>query len=114
MSENFEKHNDTIDQIYRQTREDLWTMPVATLVLLLGAVLFITIIVNTVFVSFPNLLVAVLVYLIEISAPLFVLYRYQQKVYKTVHERVAELEAVQPGILRVYEEWHGNAAPPRL
>lgn len=113
MTDNFEKHNDTIDQIYRQTREDLWTMPVATLVLLLGAVLLITIIVNAVFFSFPNLIVAALVYLIEIAAPLFVFYRYQQKVYRTVREKVTKLEAAQPGILSVYEKWHGASAPPR-
>ena len=113
MSENFEKHNETIDQIYRQSREDLWTMPVATLVLLLGGILLMTILVNAVFFSFPNLLVAALVYLIEISAPLFVLYRYQQRVYESVRAKVVDLEKTQPGILRVYEKWHGNAAPPQ-
>jgi hypothetical protein len=112
MSDNFEKYKETINQIYRQAKEDLWTMPIATLVLLLGGLLLITIIVNLVFFSFGNLFVAFFVYLIEILAPLFVLYRHQQKVYEKVREKVSELEGTQPGILSAYEEWHAKIAPP--
>ena len=112
MSDNFEKYKSTINQIYRQSKEDLWTMPIATLVLLLGAVLLVTIIVNAVFFSFPNLFVAFLVYLVEIVAPLFVLYRHQQKVYDAVREKVSELEGTEPGILSAYEEWYARVAPP--
>lgn len=112
MSENFEKYKETINQIYRQSKDDLWTMPVATLVLLLGAVLFVTILVNAVFFSFPHLFVAVLVYLVEILAPLYVLYRHQQKVYEAVREKVSDLEVTQPGIISAYEEWHAKIAPP--
>lgn len=111
MPENFEKYHETINQIYRQSKEDLWTMPTATLVLLLGGVLLVTIIVNAVFFSFPNLFVALLVYLIEIAAPLFVLYRHQQKVYAAVREKTSELEATQPGILKAYEQWRAGIAP---
>lgn len=112
MSDNFEKYKGTINQIYRQTKEDLWTMPLATLVLLLGGLLLITIIVNLVFFSFGNWFVALLVYLIEIFAPVFVLYRHQQKVYLAVREKVSELEGTQPGIVNAYEEWHARVAPP--
>lgn len=111
MSDNFEKYKGTINQIYRQAKEDLWTMPIATLVLLLGGILLITIIVNLVFFSFPNMFVAFFVYLVETLAPLFVLYRHQQKVYDTVREKVSELEGTQPGIMSAYEEWHTKIAP---
>ena len=111
MSENFEKYKGTINQIYRQTKDEQWTMPLATLVLLLGGILLITILVNVVFFSFPNLFVAFLVYLIEVLAPLFVLYRHQQKVYNIVREKVSELEPAEPGIMNAFDEWHARVAP---
>jgi Flp pilus assembly protein TadB len=111
MSENFEKYKGTINRIYRETKDEQWTMPLATLVLLLGGILLITILVNVVFFSFPNLFVAFLVYLIEILAPLFVLYRHQQKVYNAVREKVAALETAEPGIMNAFEEWHARVAP---
>lgn len=114
MSENLEKYKGTIDQIYRETKDEQWTMPLATLVLLLGGILLITILVNVVFFSFPNLFVAFLVYLIEILAPLFVLYRHQQKVYDAVREKVSALAAAEPGIMNAFEEWRARAAPKKL
>ena len=111
MSVNFEKYKGTINHLYREAKDELWTMQLATLVLLLCGILLITIIVNLVFFSFPNKIVAVLIYLVEVLAPLFVLYRHQQKVYLAVREKVSELEGTQPGIMNAYEEWHAKIAP---
>lgn len=111
MSDNFEKYKGTINQIYRQQKEELWTMEIATLVLLLCGILLITVIVNLVFFSFGNLFIAFLVYLVETLAPLFVLYRHQQKVYDAVREKVSELEGTQPGIVNAFEEWHAKIVP---
>lgn len=113
MSDNFEKYKGTINHIYRETKDEQWTMPLATLVLLLGGILLMTILVNVVFFSFPNKFIAFLVYLVEILVPLFVLYRHQQKVYDTMREKIAELDGTQPGIMNAFEEWHKKVAPPQ-
>jgi ABC-type transport system involved in cytochrome c biogenesis permease subunit len=111
MSEEFEKYKDTINGVYRQTKENLWTMPFATLVLLLFAVLFITIVLNLVFLSFGFGL-AFLVYTVEIAVPLLVLYLHQRKVYETVREKIQEMDATQPGIYAAYEEWRSHIDSP--
>lgn len=105
MSDNFEKYKGTIGEIYRQTKEELWTTEFATLILLLFAVLFLTIVINAVFFSFGNLLITLLIYLAEIAAPLIVLYRHQQKIYESVREKTSALDSAQPGISEAYEEW---------
>ncbi len=108
MSDNFQKHKGTINGIYRQTKEDLWTREFATLVLLLFAVLFLTIVVNFVFFSFGGWFITFLIYLAEITAPLVVLYLHQQKIYNAVREKVSELEPTNPGIAEAFEEWRSK------
>ena len=109
MPDNYEKYKETIDGIYRQTKEDLWTMPLATLVLLLFAILFITIVLNLVFFSFGYWFLALFVYLVEIAVPLAVLYLHQQKVQKAVRERISEMDSTHPGILEAYDEWRSQS-----
>lgn len=109
MSENLDKYKETIEKIYRETKDDLWTMPHATLVLLLFGVLFMTIIVNVVFFSFGSWLLALPVYALEIAAPLYVLYRHRQKIDAAAREKVSALEATKPGIVEAYAEWLSKA-----
>ncbi|HVE58418.1 MAG TPA: hypothetical protein VNB22_16415, partial [Pyrinomonadaceae bacterium] len=112
MSDNFEKHKGTINEIYRQTKEELWTTEFATLVLLLFAVLFLTIVLNLVFFSFGNLLITFLIYLAEIVAPLGVLYHHQRKIYEIVREKTSAMNAAQPGISEAYDEWRSKVDSP--
>jgi len=111
MSDNFEKYEDTINNVYQRTKEDLWTMPFATLVLLLFAVLFVTVVLNLVFFSFGYPILAVLVYAVEIAAPVIVLYLHQQKVRKTVREKILAMDATHPGIYEAYEKRQINNRP---
>ncbi len=112
MSDNFEKYNETINEIYRRTKEELWTTQFATLVLLLFAVLFLTIVVNVVFYSFGNWFVTFLIYLAEICVPLAVLYRHQQKVYKIVRAKIFGMNSANPGISEAFEEWRSKIVSP--
>lgn len=105
MSENFEKYKGTINEIYQRTKEELWTTQFATLVLLLFAVLFLTLVVNVVFYSFGNWFVTFLIYLVEIAVPLVVLYRHQQKVYNIVRAKTSAMNPSNPGISEAFEEW---------
>lgn len=105
MSENFEKYKETIDDIYLRTKEELWTMEFATIVLLLCAVLFITILINVVFTSFGNWFLAFIVYFAEVAALLAALYLFRQKVSETVGKKISALENAHPGISEVYKEW---------
>ena len=113
MSDNFQKYKETINDIYRQTKESLWTTEFATLILLLFAVLFLTIVVNLVFFSFGGWFISFIIYLVEIAAPLTVLYLHQQKLYRAVGEKVSEMEAANPGIYEAYQEWRSKAESPR-
>ena len=109
MPDNFENHKETINEIYLQTKEDLWTREFATLVLLLFAVLFLTVVYNVVFFSFGNWFVTFLIYLAEIAATVFVLYRHQQKVNETVRSKVSKMDSTtHPGILKAYEQAHSK------
>ena len=112
MSDNFEKYKGTINEIYRQTKEELWTTEFATLVLLLFAVLFLTIVINVVFFSFGNLPVTFLIYLAEVAAPLAVLFRHQRKIYEIVREKTSALDSAQPGISEAFEEWRSKVESP--
>jgi len=112
MSENFEKYKGTINEIYRQTKEELWTTEFATLILLLFAVLFLTAVVNLVFFSFGNWFVTFLIYLAEIAAPVVVLYRHQQKIYETVRTKTSEMNLAKPGISEAFKEWRSKAVSP--
>ncbi len=112
MSDNFQKYKGTINSIYRQTKEELWTTPFATLVLLLFAVLFLTLVVNIIFFSFGNWFITFLIYFAEIVAPLAVLYFHQQKVYAAIREKVSEIEADNPGINDAFEEWRTKIDRP--
>ena len=105
MSDNFEKYKDTIDSLYRQTKDDLWTPPFATLVLLLFGILIITIFFNVAVFSFGHWIIALIVYLIEAVAPVVALYRHQQKIYETVGERAREMDATNPGLYDAYKQW---------
>lgn len=98
MSANSATHDDTIDRIYEETGDELWTMPYATLVLLLFGILGMTLLVNVVFYSFAHWTLAVLVYAVEIAVPAYVLYRHRQKVDAAVRAKVSALEATHPGI----------------
>jgi uncharacterized membrane protein len=108
MPDNLEKHKGTINEIYRQTKEELWTTEFATLVLLLFALLFLTIVLNVVFFSFGNLLITFLIYLVETAAPLVVLYLHQRKIYEIVREKTSALDSAQPGISEAYDEWRSK------
>ncbi len=105
MSDNFQKYKETINDIYRRAKEELWTTEFATLILLLFAVLFLTILVNIVFFSFGHWLITLLIYLAEIAAPLAALYLHQQKIYKAVSEKVSAMDSNNPGISEAYAEW---------
>jgi uncharacterized membrane protein len=110
MPDNVENHTETINKIYLQTKEDLWTREFATLVLLLFAVLFLTIVLNVVFYSFGNWFVTFLIYLAEIAATVFVLYRHQQKIYEAVRAKASEMDSTtHPGISAAYNQWRSNA-----
>lgn len=108
MSDNFQKYKETINDIYRKTKEELWTTEFATLILLLFAVLFLTILINVVFFSFDHWLITLLIYLAEIAAPLTVLYLHQQKIYKVVSEKVSAMESKNSGISEAYAEWRSK------
>lgn len=108
MPDNFEKYEKTIDDIYLRTKEELWTIEFATIVLLLSAILFITILINVVFTSFGNWFLAVIVYLAEIGALLAALYIYRQKVSETVGKKISALENAHPGISKAYQEWRSK------
>jgi hypothetical protein len=112
MSDNFEKHKGTINGLYRQAKADLWTPPLATVVLLLFGVLIVTIFFNVALFSFGNMFVAFIVYLVEALAPLIVLSLHQRKVYETVREKAYELNATHPGIYEAYEEWRARVDSP--
>lgn len=108
MPENLENYRETIEDIYRRTKDELWTMPLATLVLLLFAVLFVTIVLNLVFFSFGGWVLSFLVYLLEIAAPLAVLYLHRQKVLRTVREKISGMDSTHPGIYEAFEEWRSR------
>jgi hypothetical protein len=112
MPDNFEKYKGTINEIYRQTKEELWTTEFATLILLLFAVLFLTVILNLVFFSFGNLFITFLIYLAEVAAPLTVLYLHQRKIYEIVREKTSALDSAQPGISEAFEEWRSKVDNP--
>ena len=112
MTENFHKHKATINGIYRQAKDDLWTPQLATVVLLLGGILIVTIFFNIAFFSFGGWFVSFIVYFIEALAPLILLFLHQRKVYETVREKALELEATNPGIYEAYEEWRSNIDSP--
>ena len=114
MSDNFEKYKDTINSIYRQAKDDLWTTQFATLVLLLFAILFITVVLNLVFFSFGSWFVSVIVYFVEAIVPVVVLFFHQRKVYETVREKALELDSVNPGIYDAYQEWRSKVDSPSL
>ncbi len=114
MSDNFEKHKGTLNDLYRQTKEKLWTTEFATLVLLLFAVLFLTFVVNAVFYSFGNWFLTFIVYFVEIAVPLVVLYRHQRKIYEVVREKALELDPAHPGIFKAYEEWRSKTGSTML
>ena len=105
MSENFEKYKGTLDSLYRQTKDELWTPPFATLVLSFIGILIITIFFNVAVFSFGHWVIALIVYLVEAAAPIVVLYRHQQKVYETLREKTSAMDAANPGIYEAYEEW---------
>ena len=108
MSDNFEKYKDTINSLYRQTKVNLWTTPFATLILLLFAVLFITVVLNLVFFSFDSWFVSVIVYFVETAVPIVVLFFHQQKIYETVREKALEMDSANPGIYEAYQEWRSR------
>jgi uncharacterized membrane protein len=108
MSDNFEKYKGTINGIYRETKEALWTTQFATLVLLLFAILFLTIVVNAVFFSFGGWFMSTIIYLVEAIVPLTVLYFHQQKIFQIVREKVSEMEATNPGMVEAYEDWRAR------
>jgi hypothetical protein len=104
MPDNLENHKATLDSLYQQTKDELWTPPFATLVLLLFGIPFITVFFNIAVFSFGHWLVALIVYLIEAAAPVFVLYRHRQKIDETVRQKARALEATNPGIYEAYEK----------
>ncbi len=108
MSAPLEKYKETIDDIYLRTKEELWTMEFATIVLLLCAVLFITALINVVFTSFGSWFLALIVYLAEIGALLAALYIYRQKVLETVRKKISAMDSTQPGISAAYDEWRSK------
>jgi len=112
MSENFEKYKGTINSLYRQTKDELWTPQLATLVLLFVGILIATIFFNVAVFSFGHWAIALIVYLIEVIIPLFILYRHQRKIYETVREKALEMDATNPGIYEAYEEWRKKVEPP--
>jgi uncharacterized membrane protein len=112
MSDNFEKYKGTLSAIYRRTKEELWTMQFATLILLLFAVLFLTIVVNVVFISFGNWFFSALIYIVELGIPLVMLYLHQREVYEAVRRKALEMDATHPGIYAAYEEWRGKVDSP--
>ena len=112
MSENFEKYKATINVLYRQTKDELWTPQLATVLLLFLGILVITIFFNVSVFSFGHWAIALVVYFTEVIVPLFILYRHQQKIYETVREKALEMDAANPGIYEAYEEWHRKIAPP--
>ena len=105
MSQNFEKYKATINVLYSQTKDELWTPRLATMLLLFAGILIATVFFNVAVFSFGHWVVALVVYLIEAMIPLVILYRHQQKVYEVVRERALEMDATNPGILEAYEEW---------
>ncbi len=105
MSDNLQKYEETINKIYQRTKEELWTTEFATIILLLFAVLFLTLISNLVFFSFGNWIITLLIYLAEIAAPLTVIYLHQQKIYDAVSAKVSAMDAANSGIYAAYKEW---------
>lgn len=104
MPDNLEKHKATLDSLYRQTKDELWTPPFATLLLLLFGIPIITIFFNIAFFSFPHWTLALVAYLIEALAPFVVLYRHRQQVNETVREKARAMDATEPGIYEAYEK----------
>lgn len=104
MPFNPEIYNETISRIREQTRDELWTMPVATLVLLLAGIFGMTVLVNVVFYSFAHWILAVAVYALESAALAYVIYRHRQKVEDRVREKIAGMESTHPGISEAYAE----------
>lgn len=109
MSENFEKHKETINSLHRQTKEELWTPQLATLLLLLVGILIATVFFNVAVFSFGHWAVALVVYIVEAIAPLVVLYRYRQKIYETVREKALAMDATDPGIYEACKEWQAKS-----
>ncbi|MEP6903566.1 MAG: hypothetical protein ABJA66_17720 [Actinomycetota bacterium] len=115
MSDNFQKHKETINGIYRQAKEDLWTPAFATLVLLLSTILFLSVILNLVFFSFGNWFITFIIYLAEIAALLIALSLHQRKIYEAVREKVLEMDSTHPGISEAYQEWRSKIdSPPSI
>lgn len=108
MSENLEKYKETIDDIYLRTKEELWTMEFATIVLLLGAVLFITALINVVYTSFGNWFFTFIIYFAEIAALSAALYMYRQKVFEAVRRKISAMDSTHPGISAAYDEWRSK------
>ena len=108
MSENLETHRETIDGLYRQAKDELWTPPLATLLLLFAGILIATVFFNIAVFSFGHWAIALAVYLIEAVIPLIVLYRHRQKVYETVAAKALAMDADNPGIYQAFEEWRGR------
>jgi hypothetical protein len=111
MSDNFQKYKDEIDRVYGETKEEMWTMPFATLVLLLAAILFLTVIVNLVFISFGWF--SVLIYAVEAGVLSIVLYRHQQKVYAATRHKIATMEGAHPGISEAFNARRGKSGAAR-
>ncbi|GEM_PF-6696635 len=114
MPDNFEEYKGTINSLYRQTKEDLWTPQLATVLLLLVGIPIATVFFNVAVFSFGHWLIAVIVYLVEAIVPLIVLYRHQQKIYETVRARALEMDATNPGIYEAYERWRSKVDSPTL
>jgi hypothetical protein len=108
MSDNFEKYKGTINSLYRRTKDDLWTPQLATVLLLLGGILIVTIFLNVALYSFGNMFITFLVYLVEAAVPLIVLYIHQRKIFEIMREKVLEMDAANPGIYQAYEEWRSR------
>jgi hypothetical protein len=112
MTDNFKAYKGTINGLYHRAKDDLWTPKLATVVLLLGGILIITIFFNIAFFSFGGWFVSFIVYFIEALAPLILLFLHQRKVYETVREKALEMEATNPGIYEAYEEWRAMVDSP--
>jgi uncharacterized membrane protein len=112
MSDNFEKYKGTLNGLYRQTKDELWTPQFATVLLLLFGILIVTIFFNVAIFSFGHWLIAFIVYLAEVLVPLVALYLHQRKIYETVGEKALEMDAANPGIYHAYEEWRSKVDSP--
>jgi Flp pilus assembly protein TadB len=108
MPDNFEKYKDELSRIDEQTRDELWTMPFATLVLLLFGVFAMTLLVNVVFYSFGHWILALLVYAVEIAALFFVLFNHRKRVDETLLAKISAMEPTHPGISEAFAKYRSK------